>query len=201
MRALLLLLATSCAAPLPGDGMPEAAGGAGEFTMLLGQRDFQDDAGWGDLDGQSSVGVIWSLEPEDTFLGWEASLLGSWEDTTVLTPDGPEPTADLDSTTLEGSIGVIKSVRLGERFRPYLGAGVSIIHVELEVPLGNSSVLLQEDDDFLGVYARAGLLFQWSESSFIGFDVRALEGGSGSITGIDYDTDYVQASLVFGASF
>ena len=96
---------------------------------------------------------------------------------------------------------MIKSVRLGERFRPYLGAGVSIIHVELEVPLGNSSVLLQEDDDFLGVYARAGLLFQWSESSFFGFDVRALEGGSGSITGIDYDTDYVQASLVFGASF
>lgn len=203
---VLALLATGCAGPQR-DEPPRLrdtatqAEKAGDFHFLVAAREFDDDAAWGDLGDQSALGVIWSAEPAGSWIGWEVGLFGSWEDTTVRTPNGPESTADLDATSLEGSLGFVKSVRVGERLRPYAGAGIALLHVEYETPLDGTSEVLNDDDERFGGYARAGVLLQWNETSHFGLDFRAFRGASGSIAGIEYDTDYEQFALVFGASF
>lgn len=173
----------------------------GDFHFLLGPRQLEDDEAWEDLDEQTSVGVIWSAEPAGSWIGWEVGLLGSWKDTTVRAPNGPEATADLDTSLVEGSLGVVKSVLLGERLRPYVGAGAAVVHVEYETPLDGTSAVLGDEDELFGGYARGGFLFQWTDSSHFGLDYRVFRGGSSSLAGARYDADYAQLALVFGASF
>ena len=100
----------------------------------------------------------------------------------------------------EGAIGIVKSLRLG-LVRPYIGAGIELAHVEFESPLDGTSEVITEDGELFGGYGHAGILLQWTPSSYIGVDVRGFEGPTESIADIDYDTDYSQVTLVFGASF
>lgn len=204
MRRSLVLLAglvTACAAPVSQgfDDRPRELL-RGDFHLLIGQRDLDDEAAWSDLSDQLAGGVIWTDQRPGSLVGLEVGLLGSVEDTTVRTPDGPDPTADLDAWMVEGCVGAIASAPLG-RVRPYVGAGVSLVHVEFDTTLGATSEVLHADDDLFGGYVHAGLLFEWTEDSHVGVDWRMLRAGEETFADLSYEVDYQQVSLVFGASF
>ena len=200
LLGLLLACAGACRAPARQlEGEPRELL-RGDFHLLVGQRELDDEEAWSDLSDQLAGGVIWTREDPWSLVGWEVGLLGSVEDTTVRTPFGPDETAELDAVLFEASLGLVKSFPLG-RVRPYLGAGVSLLHVELETTLGDTSEVLREDDDLFGLYARGGILLQWTPVSHVGIDWRMLRAGQESLADFDYDVDYQQLALVFGASF
>ncbi len=196
MRLVALLLGLSFASctVVPSSNYESSAANskdrANRVTAYLGGRSFSDDniedAG---VEDQGVIGVQFSQQRADWAVGWEAGLLISAD-----SDDGQG--FDVDVATAELYGGVRKSFGSGV-VRPYVGAGLSLIGVAVDV-----EVLDDDDDDSaLGFYAHGGVDFQITPLFSLGLDVRGLLGADVELFGADIDTDYLQFALAAGFSF
>lgn len=196
--SLLAVAAVSCSSPQPVDhrqsrGIYANEINGGQFNFLIGARELEDDAVWGELGEQVGVGVDFVFGPFDNFLQWDVAVNYGWDEVTTLT--GASATAQ----TVEGSIGLIHFFRFGNQAMvPYVGAGVSGIYAETEL-IGNGAVDVS-DWSFAG-YARAGLQFRMRDDEHIGLDIRAVGGSSLNFAGVDTTADALVFSLVFGNQY
>jgi hypothetical protein len=105
----------------------------------------------------------------------------------------------LSATTLELSAGVNWSVLLG-RFRPYVGGGGALQFLNLRGLDDEADAVFDDDDASFGGYLKAGLAFQISRTSHIGFEARHFEGGDVDLDGTELGTSYDQILMVFGTA-
>jgi len=206
---LIALLGSACAAAPQGTGSQPAPARSqsGRVDLLLGYR-WHDDAlpevpAFEELDEAVALGVHFAYEPPGWPLGFEMGVLGGYsqDDAVAEIPDLGLVDLDLELSTSELYLGLGRSFRLGERVRPYLGAGLSLVMVEGELSstvLGGSDT---EDDLSAAGYLHGGLLVEVGESFHVGLDGRALLGTDLDLDGLEVDADYLQLALVAGWRF
>jgi len=183
-----LTLFCSCTAlPSGVSQAPQSSPGGERLALYLGQRNLDEDD-YDPVDEQPTFGIEYSSEAPDSTIGWEVGLMGSKDEDTVAG-------FDLSGSTGELYGGIRKSFGEGT-VRPYIGAGLSAINSELEV-----AGLGSEDDSSLAGYAHGGLMFDVSQSFFLGIDVRVLFGSDVSYGTFETDVDYGQLALVLGWRF
>ena len=176
----------SCAA-LPAPPREEVdAPSADRLALYLGMRGL-DEEDYEPVEDQFTLGLEFAHEREGSALGFEIGLLGSRD-------DGDALGFDIEGRTGEIYAGIRKSFP-SDRVRPYVGGGVSYIDSEFEVTGVGS-----DDDASIAGYVHGGVLFDLSESFFLGIDVRLLLGSDLEIVGVDTDADYQQYALVLGFS-
>jgi hypothetical protein len=159
------------------------------LMLLFGMR-FLDEDDYEPLEDQPTFGIDFSYEAPGSAIGFEVGLMGSYDDDEVLG-------ADIEVSTGELYAGVRKTFgEPGAGFHPYVGGGVSLINVDIEVSGAGS-----DDDTSLAGYAHGGVLAQIGASFFVGADVRALFGSDIEIAGVSGDADYGQVALVLGWAF
>jgi opacity protein-like surface antigen len=205
MRSILLLAAsiavlTGCStttvrqdAPAP---PPIAMESLRQLNFGVGARMF-DDEGFGKLDDH----VAWTLDYCEPMGFDRLRLEGSFH----YTHDEADGSAggedvDLDADTYELSVGVNYSHQLG-RVRPYVGAGVSILWLEVLGIDEEFDLAFHDDDSTVGGYAKAGLLLQVTPSAHVGLEFRHFEGGDASFEQTELETSYDQIVFLFGTSF
>ena len=94
------------------------------ISIYLGQRNLDEDE-WSPVDNQGMLGFEYVHEKMDSTVGIEVGLMGSSDDSTIAGQDVTVSTGEL-------YVGFHKS--WGEDVvRPFLGGGVSLIHLEANV--------------------------------------------------------------------
>ena len=160
-----------------------------EFQLFLGIREFEDPA-WEPLERQAGGGFA-LIQPIE---GWRADLEGNLL-FAVDRPQNDRP-EDLRAVTVEGSAGLRLTGGGGrDLLRPFVGAGVSLLHVSLET--GEFDVV--SDRDFaVGAYAKAGVNLRVDSDSYVGLEVRGLTTDELDVEGLSLDGDAVSVLLLFG---
>lgn len=193
--ALALSLLASCAstatyghqqesaAPTPA----HAGGRDNHVSLYFGQRSLDEDD-WAPLEDQTTFGIEFWRESPDNPVGFEVGIMGSSD-------EGDVGGFDFEVSTGELYAGVRKSFG-DQAVHPYLGGGLSFINAEVELSGGGS-----DDDSSAAIYAHGGVLFDVSESMYLGLDVRTLIGSDLSIAGVSTDADYVQFAAMIGFGF
>lgn len=203
---LCLALLTSCAstrAPRPAqdahDPFPSLTALAVEGRQVqfgIGLRRY-DDEDFGRLDDQVALALDY-CEP----MGFERLRLEGGIHYTHDEADGTSSGGDdvrLSASTLELSAGVNWSVLLG-RLRPYVGGGAALQFLNLRGLDDESDTVFDDDDATVGGYLKAGLAFQVSRASHVGFELRHFEGGNADLDGTELGTSYDQLLMVFGST-
>ena len=206
MRARLLLLATllaaACTTSVSGSRAmrsdqlfgEELAGG--QFNALVGLRDFAASSTWQPLDEQLALGLDFVYGPRDALLQWDISVLYAFDDTSTALSGGADRAS---AETWEVGLGMLHFFRFGsEAVVPYLGGGVSLLHVDTELLAGG---LVDDSDWSFGGYARAGMQFRFREYEHIGLDLRVLGGTDLDLAGGTTHGDAIVLSLIFGNQF
>ncbi|MFN0009116.1 MAG: outer membrane beta-barrel protein [Planctomycetota bacterium] len=187
---LALSSLAACAAVQSSSPTPVPVSGAERENRLgiyLGQRQLDEDE-WSPLDEQPMFGLEYSRETQGDTVGFEVGIMGSADEDTVAG-------SDVEVSTGEFYGGIRKT--FGEEvFRPYVGAGLSLVNLEVD-----TSGLGDDDDASAAFYAHGGLAILASEALLIGLDLRFLIGSDIEIAGVDTDADYVQLALFLGIGF
>jgi opacity protein-like surface antigen len=191
-RALLVTLAlASCAAaprqapvqagppPPPPRPLDRGVYAGPTLSFSVGQNSL-DEGDYEPVEDQIALGVGLSHEPPGSFVGWELGLIGSYDE------DDVAGFGDIESSTWELYGGVRKTLVRGEKVRPYVGGGVSLVGVRYEV-LG-----FDDDDSSLAAYAHAGVEVAVSPGFALGLDLRGLFGSDIDLFGVDTDADSTQ---------
>lgn len=170
----------------------------GDLSILLGVRSMRDDAAWGPVRDQLAGGLVWSYEPEETWIGFDAALFYSADSADLLT--APNTTARVRGETFEFSMGAIKSFFLGRSgVRAYVGAGGSLLSTRLGRV--QDGFVLEGNDNSFGIYGRAGVVYHVGYGGYLGVDYRHLGATDADILGLPFDSDYDQLTFHFGTSF
>ena len=194
--ALCLFAFASCASVVHNSVQEAPAGAATPSTkavhenrvsIYLGQRGFDEDD-YAPVEDQATFGFEFAHETVGSAVGFEVGLLGSSDESSAAG-------FDVEGSSGELYAGVRKTFGEGVA-RPYLGGGLSFIHSEFEV-----SGFGSDDDQSAALYVHGGVLFDVSESFFVGLDLRLLLGSDLEIAGVETDADYSQFALVAGVSF
>lgn len=152
------------------------------INIFVGTRELSD-GGWNPVEDQESIGIDVEFEAPSA-VGWEAGVFAS-----------DDSSGNIDGSTLELFGGLHKSFAgTYARVRPYLAAGLSAVHSELE------GAGFSEDDLSIGVYIRGGVSIWITDMVSFGLDWRRLFGTRADLGSID-DVDYEQFSLVLGFAF
>jgi opacity protein-like surface antigen len=184
LLGIALSLTAACAAP---GAESTDSGAAQHLGFVLGGRAFSDDLD--PVQDQVAIGVEYALERPGSLLGWELGLEGSKADEGVLGLG-----TDIKTLALFG--GVRKTLpELAEKTRPYLGAGLALLCITVDVEGAGSF-----DDSSTGGYVRAGIRYEMSENVFLALDGRSVFGTDMSL-GISEDGDFAQLALILGFSF
>lgn len=186
---LATLLLVSCAAVQ--SGAPPAASASpavreNHISFYLGQRNLDEDD-WSPVDEQVTLGVEFSQQKPGDMVGWEVGLMGSNDKDHIAG-------TDVEVSTGEVYGGLRKTFGTGS-FRPYIGGGLSFIHLDADV-----TGIGDDDDSSAAGYVHGGVAFALSESFFLGLDLRVLFGSDLEIAGFDTDADYGQLALVLGVA-
>jgi hypothetical protein len=210
LPVLLAFLAGACATVPQVTAASEPAAKqveSGRIDLLLGYR-WHDDAlpgtpAFEDLDEAVALGVHFAYEPPSWPVGLEMGVLGGYSEDDALAelPEIGPVDLDLELSTSELYFGLGRSFRLGERWRPYVGAGLSLVMVEGELSstvLGGSDT---EDDLSAAGYVHGGVLVELGRSFHVGLDGRAVLGTDLELDGLEIDADYLQLALVAGWRF
>lgn len=162
------------------DGISQA------LAFQVGHRIFQDDDLFGPVDSAAAVGLEYSRVRADG-LGFELGLLGS------LGVDDGQDDPNVIGVAAELYGGVRKAFDLG-RFRPYAGAGATVLLVDINDDSGPQ--VPDDQDASLGVYLHGGVLYPVSETTSVGVDLRYVGGTSLDLGPFSGDADYLQAMFV-----
>lgn len=175
----------ACAASGDLRTLPEE-GRDNSLAVYLGARSL-DQSDYEPLDDQALFGVEYALERSGESFGFEAALLGSYDDVGLFG-------TTREASTAEVSFGLRKTFGQ-ETVRPRLGAGISFIGATIE---GGGS---RDDDSSLAGYAHGGLGVRMSDAVELGFDFRVLFGSELRLEGQDTDADYSQFAFFVAWAF
>jgi hypothetical protein len=204
--ATALLLATACssvpsrsapASPQESPASPPASvdSGVSSLNLLFGMRRLDEDD-WEPVDELGVFGLEYANERPNAALGFEFGLsIAAAEEDEFVTGLGD---VEFTNRALEIYGGLRKTFFADAAVRPYLGAGVTAIGVEVEGESGGVSA--DDDDSTFGGYAHGGLEFRITNSFRLGVDARAVFGTDVDLFGASGDVDYEQLALVAGFS-
>lgn len=161
---------------------------ANRLAFYLGGRKLDEDL-YAPVDEQGVFAIEYARETPGSAVGFELGLQGGREQDEVLG-------TDVESTTSELYLGLRKSVPTGSLVRPVFGAGLALVATSIDV-----AGFGDDEDASLAGYAHAGVLFDLTESFFLGLDLRGLFGSDIELAGLDGDADYAQLALAIGFSF
>jgi len=199
--ASLVVLGAGCSAlPAAGEGRDAVAEAdlalrGRQSDLRAGARSFEGD-GFGRMDDQLALGVDYLAPIGLANVRLETGLHYSFDETQGETASNTE---NLETYTLELTAGPNVAWSVG-RFRPYLGAGGSLIFVQQRA-LDAADDVFRDNDITWGGYLGGGLLFQMTRSSHVGLEYRHLFAAEVTLDGQDVDASYDQVVLVLGASF
>jgi len=205
LAVLVLAALASCASPArppaarqrdPFPAATELAVYGRQVSFGAGVRAFED-VDFGALDDQVALTLDYCEPMQLGALRLEGGMHYSYDEA-----DGTSGGQDvrLKGKSFELSMGVNFSHLVG-RFRPYAGIGAALLFLELRGIDEDVDVLFDDQDLTVGAYAKAGLFFQVSRTSHLGFEVRHFEGGDVTLDGADLATSYDQLLLILGTSF
>lgn len=183
MPYLPLILLASCATVPATSATPAASIQATDWhdnrvAFYIGQRSLDDD--YSPVEDQAAVGFEFTHEGSDSAIGFEAGVMGS----------GDDHSSD-EGSTGELYAGMRKTFGR-DTVRPYIGAGVSLIGVDLDAGA------IDDDDSSATAYAHVGVTIDVTSVVFVGIDARALFGSDVTLDGVDTDADYGQIAFVIG---
>jgi opacity protein-like surface antigen len=157
-------------------------------VILGGLRSF-DEQDFSPVEEQTAVGIELNFEPVDYPVGFEIGL-GFSDDS------GSESGISSSASSYEVLAGARKTFRLFDGFfRPYIGLGGSFVYIDA------SSGSADDDDGAIGIYARGGVLFMFTDEFGLGAEYRKMVGADVSLFGQDASADYDQISLVIALGF
>jgi len=169
-----------------GPAAPSAQARESRIALILGGRSLDEDD-YAPVEDQGVLGFEFAYEGVGSACGFEAGMQ-------VSADEDDFGGADIEAITREIYGGIHKSLGTSN-VRPYVGAGLTLVGVEIEV--GG----LSDDDASAALYAHGGLAIDVSESFFVGFDLRVLFGSDLEIGGVETDADYTQFGLLLGLRF
>ena len=191
--AILLLAPLAACASLPGPGPAPAARPLGfgpNLDLLVGVRQL-DEADFAPIEDQTVFGVQLDSSIPGAPLGWEVGFSYSSEDDTI-------GSLAFEASLLELYGGLRKDFETGSPVRPYLGAGVSLIEVDVDASSGGMGG--SESDTSPGLYVHGGVRVDVSDTIHIGLDARAVLATDFEIGGIGFDADHEQLAFLIGFS-
>jgi hypothetical protein len=165
-------------------GKPPAPPEVRHLTVLIGQRDFEENAfEAANLDDQTALGVVYDAYPANTGHGYEIGFLRTDDDSTVAG-------VKIETRISELYFGYRKTFMLeeGQKFHPLVGAGFSILDGDFD--FGPS-----DDDLAYAPYVHAGFTWDFAERLSVGFDIRLLFGHFDALGGIEADYSQMAATL------
>lgn len=187
LSLLALALLPACAATTPSAPQAYAEASRQRIAILLGQRSLDEDD-FAPVENQGLFGIEFSDGGPTDGVGFEAGLTGSSDSDDAFLPG--VGTVDVESSVGELYVGVRKEFQ-GSGVRPYVGAGVSMSQVEINV--GPAS----EDDNAFGLYLHGGLLLPFNDRFALLLDARARFGEDYRIAGVDGNADFFALALGF----
>jgi opacity protein-like surface antigen len=202
--ACLAVLLVSCAARAPAqdpfDPFPalgELATEGRQLSFGVGMRAYEDPD-FGRLDEPIALALDYCEPMGFRRLRLEGGLHYTYDEADDQRSGGED--VRLQATTLELSAGVNWSILLGRRLRPYVGGGAALQFLNLRGLDTDIDAIFDDDDASFGGYAKAGLAFQVSQTTFVGVEARHFEGGDVDLDGTELGTSYDQFLIVFGTS-
>jgi len=192
MRASLpLLLPLASCAALPSSLPPLQQGApSSKATLYYGQRELDEDD-YEPVEEQEVIGVGFSFAPAGPGFGVEAAYFMGEDDDDV-------GGIDVESSTDELAAGVRYTFGQ-DRFRPYVGFGLSWIEIEAKASGGGASV--SEDDDSIGLWVAGGFDAWITRHVALGLEYRMLAGTDVELFGVDSDADYGQIAITASLGF
>jgi opacity protein-like surface antigen len=102
-------------------------------------------------------------------------------------------------TSTEEFAGGLRYTFGQDRFRPYVGVGVSWIELELKASDAGNTV--KEDDDSFGLYVAGGFDAWVTQRIALGLEYRILMGTDMTLFDVDTDADYGQLAVTASLGF
>ncbi len=163
------------------------------WAFRLGELSL-DQGDYEPVEDQSSFGIEFSDELPGSWAGYELGVKGSYDSADV-------GVFDVNGSTTELYGGVVKNFGSWP-VRPFVGLGLSIISVRLEVEnVGFFGFGDSEDDSSLAGYFHAGVVWDITDGFFVGVDGRVLFGSDISLGGFETDADYEEFAFLVGFSY
>ncbi len=161
------------------------------LNLIIGEKKLSDSA-WDPNDGQQVYGLLFDYYRVDEFLGLDAGLMYSTDDSEM----------GIGQTT-ELFIGARKTFAFEEIYHPYVALGVTYVWATNGAdagPIGLPNFVVADQGESAGFYLRGGIYATLAEHFNVGLDVRTVQGTSlgGEITD---DADGVQISATLGWGF
>lgn len=172
-----------------------------QVNTRIGAMDL-DDERWGRLDSPTVLGLDYV---ESIGLDWfalEGGLTWAYDEAGAIIPGGDDAGQRVEESLafFEFSAGVLLTPPPGlYRLRPYVGGGASILWTDVDSIVDDA--LFDDDDNGLGAYAKTGILFQVTDDTHIGIEVRWLDSEAISAGDRRLSLDGMTVAVVFGASF
>lgn len=207
--SLCALLFVSCAA-LPGAPQqfqrtnslgPSVFERIRQVNARIGVLQLEDER-WGALDSPTVFAVDYVESIGVDWLALEGGLGWAYDESRATIPSGPDAGERVDESLafFAFSAGLLASPPPDRwRLRPYIGAGGLLAWSDVDSIVGEE--LVDDDDNALGGYAKAGLLFQITGGTHIGVEVRWMDTQSITAGDQSLDLDGVTVAIVFGAAF
>ena len=180
----------------------------GETHVLLGLQTYDSTKMWRPVDETWSLALDTSYEDFGDVVGLEwgfAFSKDSGERGGASAIPGGTETDDRCQVSLdfyEVSIGAHRSFLRDTDLRPFVGAGLDLIYYDAESIYyddpATARVRKTHKRMTFGLYAHAGITYQFSEDLQIGFDLRQVFGTSQTNLFFNGDLDYQRASLFVG---
>ena len=173
-----------------------AAESRGNFNIILGARQFDDDESWDPVDEQAVIGANFDFGVPTWPVNWVFGGHATNGDESVLI-EGTSVRVRVRLSTWEVSTGVVKY--WGKRTRLYLGGGFALINADVDnLPRGIAPVGVSAGDTSIAGYVNGGLIWRIGKLFNVGFDARLLAGSEIEVVDRELDVDYLQAGLILG---
>jgi len=200
----LLALGASCAASAPTRqaeqdspsstvSLPESGR---QIQISAGLRSYTDEI-YGQLDDQVAFALDYCEPMGFERLRLEGGIHYSYDDASDQRSGGED--VRLSAATVEISAGFNWSILVG-RLRPYVGGGGAMQFLNLRGLDEENDAVFDDDDASVGGYAKVGVAFQVSPTTYVGLDFRHFEGGDVNLDGTEVGTSYDQVMMVFGTA-
>lgn len=173
-----------------GSVQPAQAELTGNVNLFLGAKELDEDD-WAPVESQGEVAVEFDFRERSWPVNMVVGLRNAQE-------EGEALGLDFKSMTSEVSLGVRKIWESPQPIRPYIGAGLALIHAEIEASDGFSSV--SDEDKAPGIWIGGGLYFTLAQHLNLGVDLR-ISAAEVTIAGVDVEAGGVHLGLLLGYHF
>lgn len=164
----------------------------GNMNLVLYGRNLTSDV-WEGVDEHVGVSLTWDMGKPRRILHWDFGLHFSDSDETFYDPYyGPIREKVTIGELSAGGLRIWDS----KRFKPYLGAGVTLMLITDELETFSGGL---DDDAFVtGLYVRGGIYWRIGEMFNLGIDGRLTYTDDADLFGFESAPNYRQLGLLFG---